>query len=383
MDFSLTEEEETAVAEFRRFLDAEIRPVANEYRGKPIPKEVAQATLKRLLPFGMGNGLVSEELGGLGLSTTMVGLLFLELAQVSPDLSIVVLIQLEAGMILATAEERFRQEYLAPLLEGNRLGAIAISEPGAGSNIAEITCRAQTVEDGYVIRGEKQWISNGHYSDFLICVARVLSESGEDQGIGLFVVDREQGYQTSNIPKMALNGQSTAQVFFDDVRVPASAILAPGGQGLKRLLALLEGSRPLVSLMAVAISQVALEESIRYASDRSQHGKVIAAHQLIQARIAEMSVQLDAARLLSFLALDRIDRGLSSELESAKAKYFATEAAVTITRHALAIHGANGVTLEYNVEELYRIAPILAVTEGTPEMQKLIIGRRLLGVAAF
>jgi alkylation response protein AidB-like acyl-CoA dehydrogenase len=244
-------------------------------------------------------------------------------------------------------------------------------------------CQARRDGDDYLLSGEKQWISNGHYSDFCICVARVISEQGDDEGLALFVVDREHGYASSNIPKMALNAQSTAQLFFDNIRVPGRNLLAPPGQGLKRLASLLQGSRPLVGLIATAISQVALDASIRYAGERKQHGQEIAGHQLIQARIADMSIQLDAARLLVYRALDRIERGQRSELESAKAKLFATEAAVAITRHALAIHGGNGVTREFGIERLYRIAPILSVTEGTPEMQKLIIGRGLLGTSAF
>ncbi len=383
MNFAPSSEQETALDAFRRIVEAEVRPVAERYREELIPKDVMQATLCKLLPFGMGNGLVAEELGGMGLSPTTVGLLFEELAKVSPDVAILVLLQLEVGLLLADADEGLRESHLAPLLRGEAIASIAISEPEAGSNIAEMRCQARRDGDDFLLSGEKQWISNGHYSDFCICVAQVVSDEGRTEGLALFVVDRDHGYQSSNIPKMALNSQSTAQLFFDDVRVPSCNLLAPPGQGMKRLATLLQGSRPLVGLIATAISQVALDASIRYAGERKQHGREIAGHQLIQARIADMSIQLDAARLLVYRALDRIERGERSDLESAKAKLFATEAAVEITRHALAIHGGNGVTTEFGIEELYRIAPILSVTEGTPEMQKLIIGRGLLGVSAF
>jgi alkylation response protein AidB-like acyl-CoA dehydrogenase len=383
MDFSPSSEQETALEAFRRVVEAEVRPVAERSRGELIPKETMQATLGKLLPFGMGNGLVREEFGGMGLSPITVGLLFEELAKASPDVAILVLLQLEAGLLLEGADEDLKQSHLVPLLRGERIASIAISEPEAGSNIAEMRCQARADGDDYVLNGEKLWISNGHYSDFCICVARVVSDAGKDEGLALFVVDRDHGYTSSNIPKMALNSQSTAQLFFDDVRVPGRNLLAPPGQGMKRLTTLLQGSRPLVGLIATAISQVALDASIRYAGERKQHGHEIAGHQLIQARIADMSVRLDAARLLIYRALDRIEKGERSELESAKAKLFATEAAIEITRHALAIHGGNGVTTEFGIENLYRIAPILSVTEGTPEIQKLIIGRALLGVSAF
>lgn len=381
MDFSPTEEQRIAIDSFRRFLEAEIAPAVAEHGDGFIPKDDMGGLLAKLLPFGMGNGLIDQAYGGLGLSPLTVGLLFEELARVSPDLAIVALIQMEAGLLLGAGSESIRADYLAPLLRGELFACIGISEPGAGSNIAEISCRARRDGDGYLITGEKQWISSGHYSDFCICVAR--DEDGPGDGLGLFVVDRDAGYESRNIPKMALNRQSTAQLHFDRARVPAGNLLAAPGEGLRRLMTLLAGSRPLVGLLAVGVAQAALDHSIEYAKTREQHGKVIARHQLVQARIAQMAVQIDAARLMLYRALDLTGRGEHANLESSMAKHFATEAACEVTRHALAIHGGNGVAREFPVEELYRVAPILAVTEGTPEMQQLIIGRSLLGESAF
>jgi len=381
MDFRISEEQQMAVDSFKRFLEEVIRPAVVKHDDTFIPKDEMQSLLKQLLQFGMGNGLAAEDDGGMGLDPVTFGLLFEELARVSPDVAIVVLIQEETGLLLAAASDELKAAYLGPLLEGDKFGSIGISEPAVGSNIADIRCRAKADGDSYLITGEKQWISNGHYSDFNITVA---TETGDGAaGIGLYLVDREHGYESRNIPKMALNRQSTAQLFFDNVRVPGSHVLFPTGEGLKRLMTLLEGSRPLVGLMAVGISQAALEYSIDYAKDREQHGKPIGAHQLIQARIAEMAVKIEASRLMLFKALDQVGRGERSDFQSGMAKYFATESAIEVTRHAMAIHGGNGVTREFPVEELYRMAPILTVTEGTPEMQKLIIGRSLLGMPAF
>jgi len=381
MDFQISDEQQMAVDSFRRFLEDEIRPAVAAHDDTFIPKDEMQKLLKQLLQFGLGNGLAAEEDGGMGLDPITLGLLFEELARVSPDVAIVVLIQEETGLLLSAAPEALKEKYLGPLLEGDKFGSIGISEPAVGSNIADIKCRAKLDGDDYLITGEKQWISGGHYSDFNICVARENDDGAA--GIGLYLVDREHGYDSQNIPKLALNRQSTAQLFFDNVRIPQEHVLFPAGQGLKRLMTLLEGSRPLVGLMAVGIAQAALDYSIEYAKERVQHGKPIAAHQLIQARVAEMAVKTEASRLMLFKALDQIGRGIRSDFQSGMAKYFATEAACEITRHAMAIHGGNGVTTEFPVEELYRMAPILTVTEGTPEMQKLIIGRSLLGMPAF
>ena len=381
MDFSTTDEQRIAVDAFRRFLTAEIAPAIAAFDDAFIPKDRMRELLGRLLPFGMGNGLVDETQGGLGLDPLSVGLLFEELARVSPDLAIVVLIQMEAGLLLAAGSESIRANYLAPLLSGEKFACIGISEPEAGSNIAQVRCRARRNGSGFLLSGEKQWISSGHYSDFCICVAR--DEAAPGDGIGLFVVDREAGYGSRNIPKMALNRQSTAQLHFDDAGVAAENVLVPPGDGLKTLMTLLAGSRPLVGLLAVGVAQAAFDHAVNYAKAREQHGKVIARHQLVQARIANMAVKIDASRLLLHRALDLAGRGERSDLESSMAKYFATETACEVTRHALAIHGGNGVAREFPVEELYRMAPILAITEGTPEMQQLIIGRSLLGESAF
>jgi len=381
MDFRLSDEQQMAVDSFRRFLEDVIRPAIAAHDDTFIPKDEMQGLLKQLLQFGMGNGLASEADGGMGLDPVTFGLLFEELSRVSPDVAIVVLIQEETGLLLSAASDELKAQYLGPLLEGDKFGSIGISEPAVGSNIADIKCRAKVDGDDLLITGEKQWISGGHYSDFNVTVARESDDGAA--GIGLYLVDRAQGYESQNIPKLALNRQSTAQLFFDKVRIPKSQVLFPPGQGLKRLMTLLEGSRPLVGLMAVGISQAALDYSIAYAKEREQHGKPIGAHQLIQARIAEMAVKVEASRLMLFKALDQVGRGIRSDFQSGMAKYFAAEAAIEIIRHAMAIHGGNGVTREFPIEELYRIAPILTVTEGTPEMQKLIIGRSLLGMPAF
>jgi alkylation response protein AidB-like acyl-CoA dehydrogenase len=381
MDFRVSDDQQMAVDSFRRFLEDVIRPSVDAGDDTFIPKDAMQAHLKQLQQFGMGCGLTPEEDGGMGLDPVTFGLLFEELARVSPDLSIVVLIQEESALLLSAASDELKSQYLGPLLEGDKFGSIGISEPAVGSNIADIRCRAKADGDDLLISGEKQWISNGHYSDFNVCVAREKDDGAA--GIGLYVVDRAQGYESRNIPKIALNRQSTAQLFFDDVRIPKSQILFPAGEGLRRLMTLLEGSRPLVGLMAVGIAQAALDYSIDYAKEREQHGKPIAAHQLIQARIAEMAVKVEASRLMLFKALDQVGHGVRSDFQSGMAKYFATESAIEVVRHAMAIHGGNGVTSEFPIEELYRMAPILTVTEGTPEMQKLIIGRSLLGMPAF
>ena len=297
MDFSLTEEQTMAVDSFRRFCESEIRPVMDEYDDQFVAKEDMRGLVEKLLPFGVINGPLSEEFGGFDLDLVTYGLLFEELAKVSSDLAVVALIQMESSKLLSACSPELAAPYLEAIAANQKFGSIGISEPDVGSNIADIKTRARRDGDHFVLNGEKQWISNGHYSDFNLCVASVDDEQA-GRGLSIFLVDREHGYESRNIPKIIMNSQSTAQLFFGDVRVPQSNMLVAPGKGLGKLLGVLEAGGPLVGLMAVAVAQAALDDSIASSLERKQHGKLIAEHQLIQGMIAEMACEIDAARLL-------------------------------------------------------------------------------------
>jgi alkylation response protein AidB-like acyl-CoA dehydrogenase len=194
---------------------------------------------------------------------------------------------------------------------------------------------------------------------------------------------RDQPYEVRNIQKMALNRQSTAQVFIDNVRVPASHMIGTEGRALKNTLAMFERARLHVGTLSLGLARRALEESVRYSKERRQHGKPLAAHQLTAAKLADMATQIDAARLLIHRAAQMIDAGMRADMEAAMAKYFATETAVGICRQAVQIHGGAGVTPDFPVERLAREAIILPIPDGTSEIQQLIIGRALTGISAI
>jgi acyl-CoA dehydrogenase len=380
------EEQRMAVDGFRRFLDKEIEPVVKENRDKFIPKDVMRDIMRKLTQYGIVSGVIAEEHGGMGgtdadWQTNMM--LFEELVYTSADLSVVALINtFGAVMLEKLAPAHLRDRYLPGLLSGDLFISMGISEPDVGSNVLEIKTRARADGDSYVIKGEKTWISNGVYSDILICTAR--TNDDPRRGLTHFLLDRaEHPYESRNIHKMALNSQSTAQIFLDDVRVPAANILGKEGEGLRNTLGFFERSRVFVAGQGLGLARRALEEAIRYAKERKQHGKVIAGHQLISAMLAEMATNVDAARLLVQRAAAMIDAGVPAEMEAAMAKYFAAEAAVKICRQAVQIHGGNGVTTEFLVEKLAREAIIFPIPEGTTQIQQLIIGRALTGVNAF
>ncbi len=379
-----TQEQEMAVDGLRRFLAAEIDPVfSREYRDRFVPRERMGAIMRQLSEYGLVSGVVSEAHGGMGLDWLTSLMLYEEVATTSCDLSVPVLINSFGAVLLEkAAPAHLRERYLPGLLRGESFVSVGISEPDVGSNVLEIKTRARRDGDHYVINGEKTWISNGEYSDFLICTCRTSDDPR--RGLTHFLLDRkEHPYEVRGIHKIGLNSQSTSQIFLSDVRVPASNMIGDEGDGLKNTLSLFERSRVFVAAMGLGIARRALEEAVRYAKERRQHGKVIAGHQLIAAMLAEMATNVDAARLLTYRAAEMIEAGVPAEMEAAMAKYFACEAAVTIARQAVQIHGGNGVTTEFLVEKLAREAIVAPIPEGTTQMQQLIIGRALTGVGAF
>ncbi len=379
-----TEEQQAAIDGFKRFLDDKIGTIfSKEYRDEFVPREKMEKIMRELVQFGLVSGVVSEANGGMGIDWLTMIMLFEEVVVAASDLSVPVLINsFGAHMLEKLAPAHLRERYLPGLISGETFCSIGISEPDVGSNVLEIKTRARRDGDYFIINGEKTWISNGAYSDFLICTCR----TGDDPRRGLthFLLDRkEHPYEVRDIHKIAWNSQSTAQIFLSDVRVPATNMIGNEGEALKNTLSMFERSRVFVAAQGLGIGRRALEEAVRYAKERRQHGKLIAGHQLISAMLAEMATNVDAARLLTYRAASMIEAGVPAEMEAAMAKYFACEAAVTVARQAVQIHGGNGVTREFLVEKLAREAIVVPIPEGTTQIQQLIIGRALTGVSAF
>lgn len=379
-----TEEQQAAVDGLRRFLEKKVDPLySKEYRDKLVPREKIGALMREITQFGLVTGAIKEAHGGMGLDCLTQVMLFEEVVATSVAFSIPVLINtFGAQLIQDLAPAHLRERYLPGLLSGELFISTAISEPDVGSNVTEIKTRARRDGDHYIINGEKTWISNGSYSDILICTCRTSDEPR--RGLTHFLLDRkEHPYEVRDIHKIALNSQSTAQIFLSDVRVPATNMLGKEGEALRNTLSMFERSRVYVAIQGYGIARRALEEAVRYAKERRQFGKVIAGHQLIAAMLAEMATNVDAARLLTYRAASMIEAGVPAEMEAAMAKYFACEAAVTVARQAVQIHGGNGVTKEFLVERLAREAIVMTIPEGTTQIQQLIIGRALTGVGAF
>lgn len=383
ISFELSDDERMMIDSVRHYCQTEIGAFVKAHGAENyIPTEKMRELLKGLTEFGFVGGPIAQEHGGLGLSWKTFGLLLEELCAVSLSIGITAFIQtMVATLCEKLLSPELRDKYLPQILSCDAIACMGISEPDVGSNVVEIKCKAKPVEGGYVLSGEKTWISNGDYADICICVART---GDAPTALDLFLVDRrESPFDSKNIHKMALNATSTAQLFFADCKVPEQHRLTQNGQGLRQVGSIFGVSRPLVGVFSVGLGRAALEAAVSYAQERKQHGKAIAGHQLISGYLAEMATKIDASRLLILRALDLLDRGVRCESESAMAKWFATELGVEITSQALQIHGGNGVTCEFPVERLFREARVCTIPEGTTEINKLIIGRCLTGISAF
>lgn len=376
-----SDEQRMTLDSFRRMAGAELAPLADAHEacGHPPDASALKELFAKVEDFGLVSGLVPPADGGIGVDRLTYGLLYEELARVWPDLAIAVLIQSHAALalsLLATREQKAR--YLAPLLAGERIACTCISEPEVGSNVREVRCRAERVGDTIRVFGQKLWISNGAQSDFAIVVCNL------DGALAMVIVDRDGGqYEARELRKMGLVGASTCELFFDGAQTGTDRVLGDGAAGLFQTLKLFESARVFVGLTSVGIAQAAFDCALAYAGQREQHGKPIGGHQIIQAYLAEMATELDAARLLCQRALRLLDLGVRCDPQSAMAKWYATEVAVAIAGKAVQIHGGNGITRDFKVERHFRNAKVLPIPDGTTEIQKLVIGRSLTGLSAF
>jgi alkylation response protein AidB-like acyl-CoA dehydrogenase len=380
MDFALTDDQRMLLGEWRKAIDRDIAPVTKQHLDSFIPKETASALLKKTGEFGIGNGWVPEEGGGLGLDFLTSGLLYEELSRTSPDLAGLAFVAEGAALkLFRTGSEEMKARYLPGLLSGDLIGCSAISEPGIGSSVREM--RTKAVRDGknYRISGEKLWISNASIADLTILVAK----TGE-QEFTMFLVDREQhGFKTAEISKLGLNGWSLGQIVLEDVVVPEENILGGLGGGLRETMKGFERSRCFISTLALGIAQASLDESLKYVKERHAFGKPIGGHQLVQGLLAEMVSDIDASRLLLYRALWMLSSGDRCTQEAAVAKSFVTEAAQRVTSKAIQIHGAFGISKEFPLERHFRNARMLTLPDGTTQINHLIIGRSLTGIDAF
>ncbi|MET8474495.1 acyl-CoA dehydrogenase family protein [Streptomyces sp. NPDC006422] len=377
-------EEQTAVRRLAKdFVDREIAPnVVTWDRAE----EVDRGIVKKLGEVGFLGLTIDEEYGGSGGDHLSYVLVTEELGR--GDSSVRGIVSVSLGLVTKPiqqwASEEQKRHWIPKLTAGDALGCFGLTEPGHGSNPADLQTRAVRDGDDYVINGTKIFITNGTWADVVLLFARTNDTPGH-KGISAFLVPTDTPGLTRNTihGKLGLRGQATAELVLEDVRVPASAMMGPEGKGFSIAMSALAKGRMSVAAGCVGIAQAALDAAVGYAGEREQFGKPIASYQLVQELISDISVDVDAARLLTWRVADLIDRGEDFATAASKAKLFASEAAVRAANNALQVFGGYGYIDEYPVGKLLRDARVMTLYEGTSQIQKLIIGRALTGVSAF
>jgi alkylation response protein AidB-like acyl-CoA dehydrogenase len=328
---------------------------------------------------------IPEEYGGLGGDWITYCIGMEELGRA--DSAVRGLVSVSAGLvgktILAHGSEEQKQRWLPGIASGTAVGCFALTEPDNGSDPAHLKTRARRDGDDWLISGSKIFITNATLAE----VALVFARTGDDgaRGISAFLVPTDAaGFGRTLIHgKLGLRGQATAELSFDNVRVPASAMVGEEGKGFRYAMESLDKGRISVAAGCTGIIQASLETAVGYATDRQQFGKPIAAYQLVQDMIAQISVDADAARLLTWRAADLVQHGEPFGTAASKAKLFASEAAVKAANLAIQVYGGYGYVDEYPVQKLMRDARVMTLYEGTSQIQKLLIGRAETGVSAF
>ncbi|MFF8270059.1 acyl-CoA dehydrogenase family protein [Streptomyces sp. NPDC016562] len=383
MNMELSEEQAAVRRLAREFTEREVAPYAAAWDRA---ESVDRAVVKKLGALGFLGMTVPEEYGGSGGDHLAYALVTEELGRGDSAVRGIVSVSLGlvAKTIAAWGTEEQKRAWLPRLCSGDALGCFGLTEPGTGSDAGSLTTRAVRKGDSYVLDGGKTFITNGTWADVVLLFARTGEEPGH-RGVSAFLVPADTpGLSRREIHgKLGLRGQATAELTLDGVRVPASALLGPEGKGFSVAMSALAKGRMSVAAGCVGIAQAALDAAVSYAGQREQFGKPIAQHQLVQELIADISVDVDAARLLTWRVADLIDRGLPFAVESSTAKLFASEAAVRAASNALQVHGGYGYIDEYPAGKLLRDARVMTLYEGTSQIQKLLIGRARTGVSAF
>jgi alkylation response protein AidB-like acyl-CoA dehydrogenase len=382
MDLSLTDDQLGFKKLAREFLDNEVVPYRRDWDRV---ESVDTAIIPKLGEIGFFGLTIPEEYGGIGgdYITYCIGMEELGRADSAVRGIVSVSMGLVGKVILSHGTEEQKQEWLPGIADGTKLGCFGLTEPDTGSDAGNLTTRAVRDGDDYVINGSKMFITNGTWAD--VCLVFARTGGPGPKGVSAFLVPTDAaGFARKEIKgKLGLRGQATAELSFDDVRVPASTMLGDEGEGFKIAMYSLDKGRVSVAAGCVGIIQGCLESVVSYSKERQQFGRQLASFQLIQDMIADISVDADAARLLTWRAADLIERGEPFGVQASKAKLFASEAAVRAANLAIQAFGGYGYVDEYPVQKYMRDARVMTLYEGTSQIQKLLIGRAETGVSAF
>jgi alkylation response protein AidB-like acyl-CoA dehydrogenase len=389
----LTDEQRAIRDMVRQFADEQIIPNAEHYDHEDEFPEPIVEQMKELGLFGV---TIPEEFGGMGLDLTTYAMIVEELSRGWISISGIVNTHfIGSYLLMKFGTDEQRRRYLPKMASGETRAAFSLSEPELGSDVAAIKTAARKLDDHtYEINGTKMWVTNGLRASLVFVLVRTdPSAEPKHRGLTCFIAEKEPGvaentgpYEGFNVPpqirKMGYKGVESTELVFDGYRIPAEQVLggeeAGLGKGFPQMMDALELGRVNVAARGVGLAQRALELALRYSQERRAFGRPIAQHQAIQFKLADMATQVEAARLLTQRAARMKDAGERSDIEAGMAKLFASEAGRFCAEESLRIHGGYGYSKEYEIERIYRDAPLLLIGEGTSEIQRMVIGRKLL-----
>ena len=380
MTLTSTETRNQMASLVREFVRRDVDPVVNHYENEDI---YPQDLVDKMAEMGLFGIMIPEEYGGLGLDYTTFAMIFEELSKGWMSLTGPIGTHHILAYVISTyGTEDMKQRFLPKMAEGIIRGGLALTEPGGGSDMQNLQTSAVKDGEEYVINGNKMFISNGASGNAFAVLARTdKTAQPPHRGISCFVVEKPAvGFTVAQkLDKLGYRGIDTTELVFDNVRIPTENLVGEvEGQGFRHVMSGLEGGRINVAARAVGVATAAFDAAIKYAQQRETFGQPIAQHQAIQLKLADMATEIEAARLLTYEAARKKDSGERVDLEAGMAKLFASEMCGRVTMEAMRIHGGYGYIKDYPLERYYRDAPLMIIGEGTNEIQKLIIARRLL-----
>ena len=380
MDFSLTEEQQQLRRSIREFAEGEIAPHVMEWdEASKFPAEL----IPKLAGMGLMGVIFPEKYGGAGLGYVEYAIAIEELSRVDGSVGIIMAAHnsLCTNHIYKFGSEEQRQKHVVPLAQGKKLGCWSLTEPEAGSDAGGTRTLAVRSAGGWVLNGAKTFTTNGHYAD--VCVAMAVTDKTKgSNGISAFVLEKgTPGFKPGKKEnKLGLRASDTSEVLFNDCHLPAGSLLGNEGEGFKNSLAILDGGRISIAALGLGMAQGAYEAALKYAKQRKQFGKAISEFQAIQFKLADMAMQIEAARLLTYRAAWLAGLGEARlTKESSMAKLYAGEVAVRVANEAVQIFGGYGFVKDYPAEKFYRDVKLCTIGEGTSEIQRMVIARQLLG----
>ena len=385
MDLDLSPDHVLLRDTIREFMTTEVAPVVDEHeRARRFPADI----VARIAEMGWLGINVPERWGGAGMDTLAYAIAVEEIGRVWGSLGLIVAAHtsLGCGPLLIAGNDEQRDRFLPPMAAGRVLGAYGLTEPGAGSDAGgtRTTARREEGADGptYVINGQKRFITNAGQAGTYIITARTGAGSDGTGSISAFIVSAHTpGFSVGRLEeKMGLHASATGELSFDDVRVPASNLLGEEGAGFRAFLKVLDGGRISIAALALGLSQAAFDAAVPYARSREQFGRPIGTFQGVAFMIADMATEIEAARALVYRAAWLKDNGRDYSLAAAQAKLFASEVSSRVTNAAIQVHGGYGYVEDYQVERFLRDAKLTEIGEGTSQVQRLVIARKILGL---